>query len=55
MIIVAVSFAIIATIVLLSLMKIKCPKCGGEVYFEYEDTVNNITVYKCKNCGEEWI
>lgn len=55
MIIVAVSFAIIATIIFLSLLRNKCPKCGGDIYFEYEDTVNGLIVYKCKNCGEEWV
>lgn len=34
-------------------IKPKCPDCGGEL--DDVDTHDDRTVYKCRNCGKEWI
>lgn len=35
------------------IIKPKCPDCGGKMDDVYVHDDN--TVYKCRNCGEEWI
>lgn len=33
----------------------KCPDCGGDMYYEKYDVACDRDIYKCKNCGKEWI
>lgn len=37
------------------LFKLKCPHCNGDMKSEYYDMRFDRTVYKCENCGKEWI
>ena len=36
-------------------IKPKCPDCGGKMTYVYYDAEIDRNVYKCEDCGEEWI
>lgn len=35
--------------------KSHCPDCGGTMDSVYFDMFLDRQVYKCRNCGEEWV
>lgn len=45
--------AIFLVILAMCFIKPKCPKCGGKMKDVTID--NDKLVYKCDDCGEEWI
>ena len=32
-----------------------CPECGGQLQCELFDIILDCLVYKCKECGKEWV
>lgn len=36
-------------------MRPKCPRCGGKMINLYYDAEIDHNVYKCEDCGKEWI
>lgn len=36
-------------------IKPKCPDCNGNLYYEEYDVACDRDIYKCNNCGKEWI
>lgn len=42
-------------IYVLLFMKPRCPDCGGKMYESFYDSTLDGTVWKCSDCGEEWV
>lgn len=40
---------------LIKKLKPKCPCCGGIMDVAFIDMEINKMVYKCRNCGKEWV
>ena len=38
-----------------NILKPKCPNFNGVMYVEMIDMQINKLVYKCKDCGREWV
>lgn len=37
------------------LFYLECPSCGGRMDVAFIDMEINKMVYKCRNCGKEWV
>lgn len=37
------------------LLALKCPDCGGVMRSEFYDMEIDELVYKCEQCGKQWI
>lgn len=37
------------------IFKLHCPSCGGVLDSAFLDMEIDHVVYKCRNCGKEWI
>lgn len=37
------------------IFKLRCPKCGGIMDWKMIDMQFDKNVYKCRDCGKEWI
>ena len=39
----------------LLMIRPRCPRCGGKLINIYYDAEIDHNVYKCEDCGKEWI
>lgn len=37
------------------MFELRCPDCGGILKYEFYDTVHKVDVFRCQECGKEWV
>lgn len=37
------------------MFEIHCPDCGGILKYEFYDHVHKVDVFRCQECGKEWV
>jgi DNA-directed RNA polymerase subunit RPC12/RpoP len=52
---IGIAFAAICIIGFMALKKQKCPDCGADMEEAFYDPGIDMIVYKCTDCGKEWV
>lgn len=37
------------------IFEMNCPDCGGIMKYEFYDPVHKVDVFRCQECGKEWV
>lgn len=37
------------------MFEIYCPECGGILKYEFYNPIHKVDVFRCQECGKEWV
>lgn len=37
------------------MFEIYCPDCGGILKYEFYNPIHKVDVFRCQECGKEWV